>query len=128
MKRLLAAFGGALLVSGNALLAHEGATGIVKQRMDEMEQIGRAVKRINDRLELNAVWLTSREMPRRYVRQRQGCPRYSLPEAATDTQMPRLRCGRDGRSSWQPPRRLRRKPRSSQRQPGRRLRSRRSFG
>ena len=51
MKRLLAAFGGALLVSGNALLAHEGATGIVKQRMDEMEQIGRAVKRINDRLE-----------------------------------------------------------------------------
>jgi len=51
VKRLVAAFGGALLVSGNALLAHEGATGIVKQRMDEMEQIGRAVKRINDRLE-----------------------------------------------------------------------------
>ena len=50
MKPLLGAFGLALLVSGSAVLAHEGATGIVKQRMDEMEQIGRAVKRINERL------------------------------------------------------------------------------
>jgi cytochrome c556 len=40
----------ALLVSSSASLAHEGATGVVKQRMDEMEQIGRVVKRINDRL------------------------------------------------------------------------------
>jgi len=49
VKRLVAAFGGALLI-GSAALGHEGATGVVKQRMDEMEQIGRAVKRINDRL------------------------------------------------------------------------------
>ncbi len=50
MKRLLGAFGVALLVSGSAILAHEGATGIVKQRMDEMEHVGRVVKRINERL------------------------------------------------------------------------------
>src|SRR4051812_44704534 len=50
MKRLVAALGAALLI-GSAALGHEGATGIVKQRMDEMEQIGRALKRINDRLE-----------------------------------------------------------------------------
>ena len=50
MKRLVAALGAALLI-GSAALGHEGATGIVKQRMDEMVQIGRAVKRINDRLE-----------------------------------------------------------------------------
>src|SRR5215208_1291035 len=49
VKRLVAAFGGALLI-GSAALGHDGATGVVKQRMDEMEQIGRAVKRINDRL------------------------------------------------------------------------------
>ena len=49
MKRLVGAFGAALLI-GSAALGHEGATGIVKQRMDEMEQIGRAVKRINERL------------------------------------------------------------------------------
>lgn len=39
-----------LLALGSTSLAHEGATGIVKQRMDDMEKIGRAVKRINDRL------------------------------------------------------------------------------
>ena len=50
MKRSLCAFGAVLLVSGSTVLAHEGATGIVKQRMDEMEQIGRTMKRINDRL------------------------------------------------------------------------------
>jgi cytochrome c556 len=50
VKRLLYAFGLVLLVSGSTSLAHEGATGIVKQRMDEMEKIGRTVKRINDRL------------------------------------------------------------------------------
>jgi cytochrome c556 len=30
--------------------AHEGATGVVKDRMDQMEDMGRAVKRINERL------------------------------------------------------------------------------
>jgi cytochrome c556 len=49
VKRVLGAFGAALLV-GSAALSHEGATGIVKQRMDEMEHIGRVVKRINERL------------------------------------------------------------------------------
>ena len=50
MRRLRAgAFAAALLI-GNAALAHEGATGIVKQRMDEMERVGRVVKRINERL------------------------------------------------------------------------------
>ena len=49
MKRLVSAFGAVLLL-GSTILAHEGATGIVKQRMDEMEQIGRVVKRINERL------------------------------------------------------------------------------
>ena len=47
---LLCALGMVLLASGSTSLAHEGATGIVKQRMDEMEPIGRAVKRIIDRL------------------------------------------------------------------------------
>jgi cytochrome c556 len=50
VKRLLCAFGAVLLVCGSTALAHEGATGVVKQRMDEMEKIGRAMKRINDRL------------------------------------------------------------------------------
>jgi cytochrome c556 len=49
VKRLLGAFGAVLLVSG-AAFSHEGATGIVKQRMDEMEHVGRVVKRINERL------------------------------------------------------------------------------
>ena len=49
MKRHLGAFGAVLLV-GSAALGHEGATGIVKQRMGEMEHVGRVVKRINDRL------------------------------------------------------------------------------
>lgn len=49
MRRLIGAFGAALLI-GSAALGHEGATGIVKQRMDEMEHIGRVVKRINERL------------------------------------------------------------------------------
>ena len=39
-----------LLASGSASLSHEGATGIVKERMDQMEKIGRAMKRINGRL------------------------------------------------------------------------------
>jgi hypothetical protein len=50
VKRLLCAFGAVLLISGSTAVGHEGATGVVKQRMDEMEQIGRTVKRINDRL------------------------------------------------------------------------------
>ena len=49
MTRFLGACGAALLV-GSTVLSHEGATGIVKQRMDEMEQVGRVVKRINERL------------------------------------------------------------------------------
>jgi cytochrome c556 len=49
VKRLVGAFGAALLV-GSAVLAHEGAAGVVKQRMDEMEHVGRVVKRINERL------------------------------------------------------------------------------
>jgi cytochrome c556 len=53
VNRLLCALGAVLLVSGSTSLAHEGATGIVKQRMDEMEKIGRTVKRINDRLKSN---------------------------------------------------------------------------
>src|SRR4051812_21510007 len=32
------------------LLGHEGATGIVKDRMDQMEEMGRVVKRINERI------------------------------------------------------------------------------
>jgi cytochrome c556 len=32
------------------LLAHEDATGIVKDRMDQMKEMGRMVKRINERL------------------------------------------------------------------------------
>ncbi len=32
------------------LLAHETATGVVKERMDQMKEMGRAMKRINDRL------------------------------------------------------------------------------
>jgi cytochrome c556 len=49
VKRHLGAFGAVLLV-GSAAFGHEGATGIVKQRMDEMEHVGRVAKRINDRL------------------------------------------------------------------------------
>ena len=49
MKRVLGTFGAVLLI-GSAALSHEGATGIVKQRMDEMEHVGRVVKRINERL------------------------------------------------------------------------------
>jgi cytochrome c556 len=49
VKHAVGAFGAALLI-GSAVLAHEGATGIVKQRMDEMEHVGRVVKRINERL------------------------------------------------------------------------------
>ena len=49
MKRVLGTCGAVLLV-GSAALGHEGATGIVKQRMDEMEHVGRVVKRINERL------------------------------------------------------------------------------
>jgi cytochrome c556 len=50
VNRVLCAFGVVLLVSGSTSLGHEGATGIVKQRMDEMEKIGRIMKRINERL------------------------------------------------------------------------------
>ena len=32
------------------LLAHEAATGVVKERMDQMKEMGRSMKRINDRL------------------------------------------------------------------------------
>ena len=32
------------------LLAHEAATGVVKDRMDQMKEMGRSLKRINDRL------------------------------------------------------------------------------
>jgi cytochrome c556 len=49
-NRLLCALGMVLLASGSTSLGHEGATGFVKQRMDDMEKIGRTVKRINDRL------------------------------------------------------------------------------
>ena len=50
MRRVPLALGAALLVSGGAVLGHEGATGIVKQRMDDMKLIGRATKRIDERL------------------------------------------------------------------------------
>jgi cytochrome c556 len=49
VKHALGAFGAVLLI-GSAALSHEGATGVVKQRMDEMEHVGRVVKRINERL------------------------------------------------------------------------------
>ena len=49
MNRVLGTFGAVLLV-GSAALGHEGATGILKQRMDEMEHVGRVVKRIDERL------------------------------------------------------------------------------
>ena len=48
---VLWAFGAGLLALSSSLSpAHEGAAGVVKQRMDEMEKIGRTVKRINERL------------------------------------------------------------------------------
>ena len=50
VRRLPLALGAALLVSGGAVLGHEGATGIVKQRMDDMKLIGRSTKRIDERL------------------------------------------------------------------------------
>lgn len=50
MRRLALAIGTVLLASGSTVVGHEGATGIVKERMDDMKRIGRAVKRINDRL------------------------------------------------------------------------------
>ena len=50
VKRLVVALGAVLLVCSGAVLGHEGATGIVKQRMDEMKDIGRSLKRIGDRL------------------------------------------------------------------------------
>ena len=37
-----------LLLAGFLLAAHGGATGIVKQRMDAMVEIGRATKTIRD--------------------------------------------------------------------------------
>jgi len=49
VKPVLGTFGAVLLI-GSTALAHEGATGIVKQRMDEMEHVGRVVKRINERV------------------------------------------------------------------------------
>ncbi len=49
MKHALGALGAVLLI-GSAALSHEGPTGVVKQRMDEMEHVGRIVKRINERL------------------------------------------------------------------------------
>ena len=49
-KRALCAIAMVLLVSSSTSLGHEGATGIVKQRMDDMKKIGRTMKSINDRL------------------------------------------------------------------------------
>lgn len=49
-KAALCALGVGLLgVSTSPTPAHEGATGVVKQRMDDMKSIGRALKRINER-------------------------------------------------------------------------------
>ncbi len=39
-----------LLLCGSTSFGHEGATGIVKERMDDMKKIARTMKRINDRL------------------------------------------------------------------------------
>ncbi|HEY8565752.1 MAG TPA: cytochrome c [Beijerinckiaceae bacterium] len=50
MKRWLHAIGAVLLVSGGTASAHEGATGIVKERMDQMEALARAMKRIDQQL------------------------------------------------------------------------------
>lgn len=50
LKRVLLALGAVLLVSGSAVLGHEGATGIVKERMDDMKAIGGSLKRIGDRI------------------------------------------------------------------------------
>ena len=48
---LLCALGvGLLAVPSSPSPAHEGATGIVKQRMDDMDTIGRALKRISERV------------------------------------------------------------------------------
>lgn len=41
---------GLLALSSSLSPAHEGATGVVKQRMDDMKKMGRTVKRINERL------------------------------------------------------------------------------
>jgi cytochrome c556 len=49
MSQLFAAMALAAVAAG-PLLAHEGATGVVKERMDAMEEMGRAVKRIAVRL------------------------------------------------------------------------------
>jgi cytochrome c556 len=48
---VLCAIGAGLLVFSSSLSpAHEGATGVVKQRMDDMKKIGRALKRTGERL------------------------------------------------------------------------------
>ena len=50
MRHATLAFGAVLLVSGSAVLGHEGATGFVKQRMDDMKVIARSLKRVGDGL------------------------------------------------------------------------------
>ena len=50
MRRVLPTYGAALLVSGSVVFGHDGATGVVKERMDDMKAIGGALKRIGDRV------------------------------------------------------------------------------
>ena len=50
VSRVLLTLGAALLVSGSAVLGHDGATGVIKERMDDMKTIGGALKRIGDRV------------------------------------------------------------------------------
>jgi cytochrome c556 len=52
MMRTVARFcaSAALMALATGALAHEGATGVTKERMDDMEEMGRATKRINERL------------------------------------------------------------------------------
>lgn len=56
MRRAVAPLITALLWVATPLVAHEHATGIVKERMDAMEDMSRAVKRINQRLKARRNW------------------------------------------------------------------------
>lgn len=50
VNRVLCAFVVTLLAFGSVAYSHEGATGVVKVRMVDMKKIGRAMKRIDDRI------------------------------------------------------------------------------
>src|SRR5215210_3760577 len=57
MARFRLLLGAALLLAGSPAQAHEGATGIVKERMDAMEDMAKAMKEIRRRM------LANRDLP-----------------------------------------------------------------